>query len=290
MARSLREAIASAITQKQATKEEVKMQSTQVGIKSQVVFVTPEKAKLWLVHNTHNRPLSIATVDKYAVQMRSGLWELNGEPIIFAGDGSLMSGQHRLHACIKADTGFQSIVITGIDRSTFATLDTHRRRTAGDVLTMEKAKNPTRLAAATRAYFRMLTNVNQSRQLTHQQYIEFIQAHPSLSYWCSFANTANKLVPGYTFGVIAAVEDVYGRDMAKDFYDRFVLGVNLKPTDPEYLLRQRFASRTTGARIQSELGLGLTIKAANLRLAGKTVKNLRYSLDEQFPQLLGLGL
>lgn len=290
MARSLKEALAVALKPRAVQPKSVEDNMQQPKIESKVMTITPDLAKVWLTHNTHNRPLSKQTVEKYAGYIKSGAWLLNGEPIIFADDGSLMSGQHRLHACVKADKGFQSVVLKGVDRNTFSTLDTHRRRTAGDVLTMEKAKNPTRLAAATRAYYRMLTNVNQSRMLTHQQYIDFVQAHPSLTYWCSFTNKAMSLVPGYTFAVIAAIEDTYGREMAKEFYDRFVMGLNLKPSDPEYLLRQRFATNKSGVRIQHELGLGLTIKAANARLAGKQIKALRHSLDEQFPQLLGLGL
>ncbi len=74
------------------------MQQTQIA--SNVQTITPNLAKVWLTRNTHNRPMSAAVVKKYTKYMLEGQWRLNGEAIIFADDGSLMSGQHRLQACI----------------------------------------------------------------------------------------------------------------------------------------------------------------------------------------------
>ena len=298
MARSMRDAIMSAWhrdAQKQDQPQQPVVKQTeentmqgQPAMKSTVVTITPLVAKGWLTKNTHNRSLSKTTVEKYAKYMREGMWKLNGEPIIFANDGSLMSGQHRLEACVKANTNFQSVVVTGVDRESFATLDTHRRRTASDVLGMEGAKNATRAAAAARAYVRIKYNEFTARTYTHAQYAEFVAAHPSILHWTGISRKLAFSFPSYTYGVIAAIDDLFGRDIAQDFYDRFIEGININRTDPEYLLRMRFQGSGAGTRIAPEMGLALTIKAANLRLAGKTVKQLKMVADEQFPTLLGM--
>ena len=70
---------------------------------SNTVLMTPELAKEWLEkYNTNNRNLRLATVRKYAEDMRGGRWQFNGEAIDISASGVLKNGQHRLYAVIEA--------------------------------------------------------------------------------------------------------------------------------------------------------------------------------------------
>lgn len=72
--------------------------------------ITPALAKEWLEHNEFNRTISKTRLELYAKQMKDGEWQYNHESIKIYEDGSLMDGQHRLKACILADTPFISDV------------------------------------------------------------------------------------------------------------------------------------------------------------------------------------
>lgn len=73
------------------------------GIEVKKVNVTPELAQRWLLqHNTHNRPLYEKVVDRYALDMKRGDWVLNHQGICFDDEGTLIDGQHRLHAVIRS--------------------------------------------------------------------------------------------------------------------------------------------------------------------------------------------
>ena len=76
----------------------------------EVEKITPELAKKYLANNKINRGLNKNSVAKYATSMQEGRWKLNGEPIQFNCDGTLINGQHRLQACVRADTSFDTLV------------------------------------------------------------------------------------------------------------------------------------------------------------------------------------
>lgn len=81
-----------------------------------VIDVTPELARVWLRANTRNRNTRERAVTEYARDMVAGHWNLNGEAIKFAYDGSLLDGQHRLRAVIEADATVQMLVVVGLPR------------------------------------------------------------------------------------------------------------------------------------------------------------------------------
>ena len=47
--------------------------------------ITPQIAMVMLEGNTHNRDLSQRQIEKWALAMKRGEWELNGEAIMFNG-------------------------------------------------------------------------------------------------------------------------------------------------------------------------------------------------------------
>lgn len=100
---------------------------------TRIETITPERAKMALENNPNNRRVSIANVKKYAEDMRSGNWQLNGEPICFDSHGNLLNGQHRLEACILADTPFMTVVAYDVEATTF---DRGHGRTFSNILEM----------------------------------------------------------------------------------------------------------------------------------------------------------
>lgn len=77
--------------------------------------ITPKMAEEYLKSNSANyRNLSTAKVNSYADDMKSGNWQENGEGIVFAENGLLKDGQHRLNAIIKSGVTVPMLVVRGI--------------------------------------------------------------------------------------------------------------------------------------------------------------------------------
>lgn len=124
---------------------------TKTKVTCSIEKITPKLAKAWLNENLgRQRNYNHKTVEEYAREMKGGYWMVNGEAIKFDEDGKLCDGQHRLGACIQSDTPFDSLVVRGIDRNAFETMDTGKKRHGGDVLTIMGVRNASSVAAAIR--------------------------------------------------------------------------------------------------------------------------------------------
>lgn len=120
-------------------------------IDSKIIDVTPDMAREWLKLNIdNNRKIRVTKVNQFAMDMKNGYWQLNGEPICFNESGRLVNGQHRLHAIIKADRPVTMNVIFGIadDVNIF---DTGSTRGADNMLQMAGIKVSRKHTSAARA-------------------------------------------------------------------------------------------------------------------------------------------
>lgn len=80
-------------------------------------MISPEVAKKYLAVNGENprKLINKNVVHQYAIDMATGNWVLNGEPLVFDSNGNLKNGQHRLTAVIQADVTVPMMVIRGVD-------------------------------------------------------------------------------------------------------------------------------------------------------------------------------
>lgn len=99
-----------------------------------VVRITPDMAKAWLAANTINRKIRPRRVDDWARVMSGGDWQVTHQGICFARDGTLIDGQHRLHAIVSSGVSVSMLVFADWDRAAFANIDTGLKRTIRDVL------------------------------------------------------------------------------------------------------------------------------------------------------------
>ena len=109
--------------------------------------IDPNKARVYLEGNDNNRPLSAKHVEYLAGEIRNDRWQMNGETIKFNGS-RLLDGQHRLHAIIKAGRPITTVVARGLDSETFHTIDSGKKRSAADTLSVAGERSSTRIAAA----------------------------------------------------------------------------------------------------------------------------------------------
>lgn len=104
------------------------------GITHEIVTITPTIAAEWLTANTHNRNLRDRSVNAYARDIENGDWELTGEAIKRAADGTLLDGQHRLAAVVKANKPIKALVVSGIPLVAQSKMDTGIPRRFADQL------------------------------------------------------------------------------------------------------------------------------------------------------------
>lgn len=94
--------------------------------------VTPAKAASWLNRNKGNRKLRVGVAEKYADDMRAGLWTQCPVPISFYDDGEIADGQHRLWAIVESETTQRFLILKGLPRDAGLNLDTGLSRTIVD--------------------------------------------------------------------------------------------------------------------------------------------------------------
>lgn len=118
------------------------------GISVYFLEVNAEVAAELLKHNTKGqRNLSQANVERYASDMITMDWIINGDTIKISDEGELLDGQHRLSAIKESGESQVLLVVHGISKEAMETIDAGRKRTFSDQLRMEGIKNHSIVAA-----------------------------------------------------------------------------------------------------------------------------------------------
>jgi len=267
-----------------------------------VECVTPSEATAYLRKNDCNRPLNDGHVRTLTRQMAAGKWALNGESIIFAEDGTLIQGQHRCHACIRADTPFWTVVVRGIDKATFDTLDSGKRRSARDVLGALHVENSTAVAASARILWNEERGLLSSAWMGSVPNAEIkgcVNRHPGLVAATGGALTYAKLlgIGGGTLGWFSYRIHSLESDRADSFMEKLGTGAMLTQSDPVYLLRRRLIeekAKRSPLRVRDQAAL--IVKTWNACFQGKPLKTLRVpsrakgdgASAEEFPAFVGV--
>jgi len=211
-------------------------------VSANVMLVDPGTAEKLLLRNTHNRPKSRQHAVKLSFTIKRGEWKLNGEPIIIADDGTLLDGQHRLQAIVMSGITVPVVVVSGVDRSAFDTIDQGRKRTTGDVFSINGENDGKGLSAAVSWVWRYQHNLMLSSSSPSTQQAQMVlEIHPGLR---------DSLVMGRKLGASRLCQASLGaclhylfarveRDWADEFIITLADGVGLQRDTPLHTLRQR---------------------------------------------------
>lgn len=252
-------------------------------------LVSPALASQILQANTSNRPIRVATVMRYLRDMQSNNWQCNGETIKIASDGTLLDGQHRLTAVAKLGRPVEMMIVSGLPRDAFETIDTGVRRTTSQILSMGGNKNAAVLASASR-WVTLISNGCVATDISTSQQLQNIESFPELrDYAARFAGskTLKRLAPSSIVAVCALAHRKYGAEAVKSFIDKMEIGDGLSRTDPVFLLRERcIAQGTKFAKTHADVMAALAIKAMKAHCEGRQIGTLRYRPDSEiFPTL-----
>ena len=103
-----------------------------------VVNITPELASALLSTNNRNRRVRGWYVNQLADAMMRGEWKVTSQGVGIDCRGNLIDAQHRLMACEMSGKSFESVVVWGLPEKSFEVTDTGMKRSASDLLCIDK--------------------------------------------------------------------------------------------------------------------------------------------------------
>ena len=168
----------------------------------QIIKVSPKVAAEMLEENTtENRNVKQANLERLIYDMKAGNWDSNnGETLKFqkpkAGQkwGTLVDGQHRLHAIIASGKTYKLPCMIGVSNEAFTTLDSGSSRTMGDVLTSKGVPNAAKISAALVVLEQFYRGNFKSRGISHRALLKRFKEHPALEHHCYEAVRLNKVL------------------------------------------------------------------------------------------------
>lgn len=228
--------------------------------------------------------------------MLKGEWDPNnGECIKIAKDGTLIDGQHRLYAIIKAGIPVQVMVMVGLDLSAQDTIDRGRKRNLADILTMRGDSRCTLLSASSQNIIRWERNgpengfLNGNRSgknyITPKDALDFIEENVEELYTdIRKAAQISKAIGGIPISnwvcLIYKLSEL-SPELAQEFFDGLISGANLAETDPIFVLRNtivRITKNGKGAKVPPRYGAALVIKAWNAYMRQTPIHRITFRL------------
>jgi hypothetical protein len=266
---------------------------------------TPEKAsKVLKDSNTHNRKVTEGHVKALADQMRQGAW-LPGTSIMFGAKNILLDGQHRLRAVVASNTSQFFVVVRGASLATQLVIDTGKKRSLAEQLSLGGVANPTTTAGALRPYYKYKSGHDAAnifagsykKDVIAPTYPMLIDLYETNKEEVTEAvevgiKLARKIPVGAVLGAFMfwALSEI-DKDDAVDFFQKLQDGTNLASNDPIYVLRERIRKdkeHSTGINVSQYVTFAYTIKAWNAYREGRSITRIHYrpggSKSDVFPK------
>ncbi|MFE6451105.1 hypothetical protein [Nocardiopsis dassonvillei] len=265
-------------------------------MRSSIVSVNPELATRWLDRNVSNRPMSRTTVDQLVQQIERGEWQLTHQGIAFDEDGNLLDGQHRLQAIVRTGAVVKMLVFEGVPKTSFSVLDTGRKRTGKDVLSLAGESNTAHLASALRGLhlYHTMPEVNWSgakAMVSNEQLLDILTENPGMRDALLRGSVIHRAI---RMTITAASIGWYVTSQARPdidpepWFEGITTGANLTFGDPRLTLRNTMialgSGKITRRREDSREHLFYYLKSWNAWSEGREQKILRRSPREKMPQ------
>jgi hypothetical protein len=246
-----------------------------------IVYVTAEMAERWLGKNTKNRHISLRVASSYAADMLAGNWRITGESVKFARDGSLIDGQHRLVAVIMAaeddpDISVPMFVVRGLANDAQRVVDSGKKRSAADSLTLDGVPHASLVAAAVKLLCTvdggLLFKDRKLSNVTSSQIRAWLSDHPAFEDFIATNRSEIVRVFAPPSIVAAAVWMMRERnpEAAAEFLTDLQSLANLDGDHPVMVLHKRLTViRTNRIRLTERDYLALFFRAWNTVRAGR---------------------
>jgi len=268
-----------------------------MSLRVSIETITPEKAqKMWESNLPRNRYFRKTLALGYSAQMKAGKWDDNtGEPVQFDVDNHLVNGQHRIWAIIDSKTTHTMVIVRGVPKESFANMDIGLKRTGGDILHIEGARQAIQMSGIIRKYLTLkknyfgLTGGSRSREISNEMVLKEFRKRKG--FWNDLNDQAtewyrefNRFMSPSDIGGFYAYFNDKDEEAASRFFIRLCTGVDLGSGSAIRHLRN-FLIKTKGERNTiSKLRSAYIIKAWNLSKSRQSVDRLSFNPEkEEFP-------
>lgn len=268
------------------------------AIRCAVVGITPNLAKQMLLGNTLNRSLRHYSIERYARDMACNRWTLTGSPLIFATDGELLDGQHRLYASIEGGGTFKTLVVCDVETATRLKIDTNIARKHPDMLKLIGEKNVTLLAGMLSHLWRWQHGDIDTRKavISFSEMQIILDNHTQRvadavsAIQGPFRQCARWGGPSVHAALFFLFEQV-SRNAATQFYELLESGEGLTAKSPIHLLRNLLIRAYSGDRKTRRTPtetMAVVIKTWNAWRTSRELEFLHWRKAEHVPQIEGL--
>lgn len=253
-------------------------------------IIGPSSAIKMLSNNPNNRKLNRTRVDKYAQEMRDGLWKTNGDTIRIGADGQLLDGQHRLQAIIDSGLHLPFLVVDNLPNDSMPTIDTGMPRKSSQVLEIRGEKNSVALVSVIRTVYKLKSTEKLAKPfLSTQQIIDLIEKYTGIREAVSevMAYKKDALSAVSILGAVYYEGKQKDQNLAARFLKMVATGVEIDEGSPIKLLRERLLNNVKSKlKMTPNEILALHIKAWNALRSGNIMKQLYWSpANHHFPEM-----
>jgi hypothetical protein len=270
---------------------------------TKTMLVTPKEAALWLdTKNSHNRPISQSTVDRYAQEMKQKRWVNNAQPIIFGKPSDrLLNGQHRLKAIVQSGVSVECTVTWGVADSAFDTIDDGNKRSLADVFAVSGEQNPNLLSAGVRFLWVYSTGQIETRDLrrgtiaTKPILEETLRKHPLLRHSTKFYSLLKARPGGLLISAGMAIGLHYlfalvDEKKADEFFNVLQSGIGLTEGHPILLLRARLIAgqKESSTKLTNSAIYFYTVTTWNAYASDQSLRRLAFVQDMPPPEIENL--
>lgn len=266
---------------------------------TKTMTITPQEAREWLdTKNSNNRPVSENAVSKYAQEMKDGRWRLNGQSIIFNKSGQLANGQHRLIACVRSNTPFETLVTWGVEDEAFDTIDDCNTRSLADVLHIKGEASSTLLAAGVRFLWEYATGQVEHKDLRHGRIATkplleaTLDKHRNITSSVKFyailkARPGGLMIPASMAIGLHYIFSLVDEKKADEFFSRMQSGLELTDDNPVYILRARLIAgqKEASTKLTRSAMFYYTVTSWNAYVSGTYMKRLVFNPDTPVPEV-----
>lgn len=260
------------------------------------VELTPEVAQALLEHNSMNRPISDAHVQRIARQIVDGKWRFNGDTIKIADSGDVLDGQHRCWAVIEAKKPVETIIVRGIQRDAFTTIDTLRKtRSGGDVIALMGQERYRGIIAQALSWLiryqrKAIERFKEPANRIENNDIEasFVAHNKGIVRAVERAMTIRRVANPSLMAFIYYVAANQNAELAEQMLVNMDNPGRLAQSHPFFQLRSYFVNATRDRR-DPVVSIALAFKALNAAHKGEAIRSLKWQNQgkniEAFPQL-----
>lgn len=261
----------------------------------EVVHVTPEMAAEWLEkRNEGNRKIGRTVVKQYADAMAEGRWRLTHQSIAFDDEGTLLDGQHRLAAVVRAGVTVSFTVQRGWGRETFAVLDTGYKRAAYHFVNSPNANTIAATAGILGGSLGLWGPPNPWTKRSTEETLRVVDDWPEITEQMPAAlqlYRETRISASVHCAVLAQAKRTPYAAQTDEWLEGLLTGVDLTVRDPRRLLRQRWVKEAgfLNSSPGRKTAYTLIVKAWNAFATGSDVGQLRSRGDEALPWVAGLS-